>query len=288
MEKGSSDKINNQITRSRNWDDSDVVFADNLDGIVSKHFSDYAIHILCTKGNYTFKMLDKSFSVTNTDFVILTSNSLVSEIVASDDLEVIVLYVSYRFAFNYMPNNDYDVIGALSLLDNPVLPLTPQEQEICEADMKMIRWRLADRSHHFYSELMGYLVVAFFLDLYEIHVRINMDKNVSEQNALLLRRFIKLLETGEYKINREVAHYASNLYVTPKYFSEVCKKVSGRTPMYWIDRFTIIEITGLLKNKELTLTEISDKMNFSSISYFSRYVLRILGVSPTEYRQRLN
>lgn len=288
MDNSLSAKINEIIRGTQSWNESDIVFADNLKEITSKYFSDYAIHILCTRGTYSFKMLDKTFRVKDHDFVILTSNSLVSDIVTSADLEVIVLCVSYRFAFNYMPNNNYDVIGALSLLDNPVLPLTQKEQTICEADMKMVRWRLEDKSHHFYSELMGYLVVAFFLDLYEIHVRINVDKNVSEQNALLLRRFIKLLETGEYKTNREVAHYASSLYVTPKYFSEVCKKVSGRTPLYWIDRFTIIEITRLLKNKELTLTDISDKMNFSSISYFSRYVLRLLGVSPTEYRQRLN
>ena len=270
------------------WQESDIVFANNLDDILSKQFSHYAIHILCTKGSYSFKMFNKTFIVKDSDFVILTANSLVSDIASFDDLEVKVLYVSFRFARNYMPNNDYDLIGGLSLLENPVMPLIQKEQDVCRASMEMICWRLQDKTHHFYSELMGYLVVAFFLDLYEIHVRINIDKNVSEQNALLLRRFIALLETGDYKTNREVAHYASKLYVTPKYFSEICKKVSGRTPMYWIDRFTIVEITRLLKNKELTLTEISEQMNFSSMSYFSRYVLRILGVSPTEYRQQLN
>lgn len=288
MRNDSSKKINKTNINFDKWIESDIVFADDLFEITSKLFCDYAIHILCLQGSFSFKMIDKVFSVKEDDFVILTSNSLVSDINYSDDLQVIVLYVSYRFARNYMPNNDYDVIGSLSLLNNPVLPLTTKEQEICKADMEMIRWRLEHKMHHFYSELMGYLVVAFFLDLYEIHVRLNIDKNVSEQNALLLRRFISLLETGDYIKDREVSYYAEKLYITPKYFSEVCKKVSGRTPMYWIDRFTIIEITRLLKNKDLTLTEISDRMNFSSISYFSRYVLRILGVSPTEYRQRFN
>jgi AraC-like DNA-binding protein len=96
------------------------------------------------------------------------------------------------------------------------------------------------------------------------------------------------LEKGEYKSNREVSLYAEKLFVTPKYLSEVCKKVSGHSATFWIDRFTITEITRQLKNKEHTLTTIAEEMNFSSISYFSRYVQRILGISPTEYRQRLD
>ena len=47
------------------------------------------------------------------------------------------------------------------------------------------------------------------------------------------------------------------------------------------------EITRLLRQKELSLTEIADRMNFSSVSYFSRYIQKRLGVSPTEYRNNL-
>ena len=84
--------------------------------------------------------------------------------------------------------------------------------------------------------------------------------------------------------HREVSYYASRLCITPKYLTEVCKKASGFTANYWIDRFTISRITHLLSDKNLTLKEISDNMNFSSLSFFSRYVQRLLKVSPSEYR----
>ena len=47
------------------------------------------------------------------------------------------------------------------------------------------------------------------------------------------------------------------------------------------------EITRLLRQKELPLTEIAERMNFSSVSYFSRYIRKRLGVCPTEYRDSL-
>ncbi|MBS4040911.1 MAG: helix-turn-helix domain-containing protein [Flavobacteriales bacterium] len=43
----------------------------------------------------------------------------------------------------------------------------------------------------------------------------------------------------------------------------------------------------LLKNPNLTFTEIADTLHFSSQSFFSRYVKKTLGVSPSEYRQRM-
>jgi len=264
---------------------SDLVFSNSLEEVGADRFSQYAIHVLCKKGECNFQMSGNSFSIKEGDFVIWTHGKLVSGISYSPNFEVTVLYVSYQFVRKNSPYNDYDIIGNLALLQNPVLTLTDEEKGICDNDLKQIAFRLPDTRHAFYHELMGCLVVAFFLDLYNIHKRINNKSPVSDQNAILLRRFVELLETGEYRTNREVAHYASKLFVTPKYLSEVCKKVSGRTATFWIDRFTITEITTLLRNKQLTLTDISEKMNFSSISYFSRYVLRTIGVSPTEYRQ---
>ncbi|RZK40019.1 MAG: AraC family transcriptional regulator [Pedobacter sp.] len=266
---------------------SDLVFTNSLAEVDADRFSQYAIHVLCKKGDCKFRMSGNSFGMQEGDLVIWTHGKLVSEIVVSDDFDATVLYVSYQFARKHSPNNDYDIIGSLALLQNPVLSLTENERGICINDLEQISFRLPDTAHSFYQELLGCLVVAFFLDLYHIHKRINHKNPVSDQNALLLRRFVKLLEAGEYRANREVAYYSSRLFVTPKYLSEVCKKVSGRPATFWIDRFTIAEVSKQLQNKELTLTQISENMNFSSISYFSRYVLRILGVSPTAYRRSL-
>lgn len=87
--------------------------------------------------------------------------------------------------------------------------------------------------------------------------------------------------------NRDLDFYASRLCITPHYLSEICRKVSGRPATYWIDRFTIQEITRLLRQKELPLTAIAERMNFSSVSYFSRYVQKRIGMPPSEYRNNL-
>lgn len=77
---------------------------------------------------------------------------------------------------------------------------------------------------------------------------------------------------------------ADKLCVTPKYLSEVSRKISGYAANYWINRYTVLDISRLLRDKSLTFVRISDMFGFSSPAYFSRYVQQHLGVSPTEYR----
>ena len=66
-----------------------------------------------------------------------------------------------------------------------------------------------------------------------------------------MNRFLKMLEEGTYREHREVTYYADCLCVTSKYLSEVSKKVSGYAANYWINRYTILDITRLLRDKSL-------------------------------------
>ena len=81
-----------------------------------------------------------------------------------------------------------------------------------------------------------------------------------------------------------MAYYADRLCVSPKYLSEVTNLVSGHSAIYWIHRFATLEISRLLREKNLTPTEISDRFGFSSLSYFTRFVRRTMGMMPSDLR----
>jgi len=100
----------------------------------------------------------------------------------------------------------------------------------------------------------------------------------------MMGRFISMLERGDYRRDREVSHYASELCVTPKYLSEVSRHITGHSAGWWINRFTILDISRQLRDRSQNISDIAEAFNFTSPSYFSRYVQRYLGESPTEYR----
>ena len=91
-----------------------------------------------------------------------------------------------------------------------------------------------------------------------------------------------MLEDGTYREHREVSYYVDCLCITSKYLSEVLKKVSRYAANYWINRYTIFDISRLLSDKSLSFVQISDMFSFSSQAYLSRYVQQNLGFNPTD------
>lgn len=88
--------------------------------------------------------------------------------------------------------------------------------------------------------------------------------------------------------HRDVTFYSDKLCVTPKYLSEVVKKCGRRPASYWINGYAAQAITDMLRNRDLTIAEISYKLKFFNPPHFSRFVKRVIGMTPTEYRNSIN
>ena len=65
------------------------------------------------------------------------------------------------------------------------------------------------------------------------------------------------------------------------------KRVTGHSVTSYIDRHTIPILKSYLNDERLSLTQIAEIMNFTTLSYFSRYCTKHLGQSPSEYRLSL-
>ena len=128
-------------------------------------------------------------------------------------------------------------------------------------------------------------IQCMIIDFFDFHASLYGNEKVTSQYADLMDRFLLMLERGDYRTNREISYFADALFVTPKYLSEVCKKVSGFPANYWINRYTALDISRKLRDRKKSLTELSDEYNFSSTSYFNRYVQKYLGVKPTDFRE---
>ena len=266
------------------WDK--ILFFKSLSDYSFAKYADSVLHILCTGGNMSFNFQDVRYNVVPGDYVILTNPALASDFSESVDFDAVIMSLSEAFITSMAIQSNYGIIGHMSLLQNPVMKLSPHDYRICLEDMWKLHERLNETQHLFREEMLGHLLLVHILDLYDIHAKSQAERNISERNGDLLRRFVELLYHKEYIQNRNLAHYASRLCITPHYLTEVCKKVSGKPATYWIDRFTTHEIARLLLQKEIPLKEIADRMNFSSLSYFSRYVQKQMGVSPSEYRNQ--
>ena len=264
-----------------------IVFVDALKEFDVTVIPDCVMHILCTEGGMHFDFQGTHYDVEAGDYVILPNLLFLSGLTQSEDFRAQIMLLSSTFVNTLGVRSNYGIIGQLLLMQNPVMRLSQHDFMICLEDLIRIRARMTETEHLFREEMIGHLLLAHVLNLYDIHARGKTFTQLSERLSEQLRRFIELLYKGEYKKSRSLQHYASQLCITPHYLSEICRKASGQAAMYWIDRFTLQEICRLLCRNELTLTDIADSLNFSSVSYLSRYVRKQLGMYPSEYRNKL-
>lgn len=263
------------------------VYSTSFPEITSSEFRGWIIHLICLAGESSFVYNRKYLHLRQYDALVLSRPDLVSDIVCSEDLQVEFIAAPSRFLYSLMPANHYGIGGGISLFDNPLMPLSEKDAAKLQNDIRQIRMRMGETDHRFYMELMGSLVHTMVYDLFDFHARLHAVTNAGEQTVALVRRMTALMDQGTCRTQRTVAWYAEQLNVTPKYLSEAVKRATGHSVMHFIDQYTLSIVIALLKNSPLSLTAISEEMNFTSLSYFTRYVSKHLGMSPGEYRKSL-
>lgn len=109
-------------------------------------------------------------------------------------------------------------------------------------------------------------------------------------NSHILTRFESLLQKyfeEEHQQNKgipSVAWCASELCLSPKYFSDLMKKETGHTAIEHIQA-RVIEISKeKLLSPALSISEIAYQLGFQYPAHFSRMFKKIVGKTPNEYR----
>lgn len=97
------------------------------------------------------------------------------------------------------------------------------------------------------------------------------------------REFTRLLQ--QYPHEREVQWYASQLGITPKYLSEICKERSTKSASEWIADVTVAELKHYLKNTTMPIREIAKLMEFPNASFFCQYTKKHTGYTPNKLRK---
>lgn len=262
----------------------DIIITDTLNDVAKNPYKDFLGHALCVNGSCRIVFNGVEHEMRKGDLMIVRRGKLIEKIVPGDGFHVIMVYISSKLIELSTPQSNYGMKGQLALFLNPIMHLTPVQFEQCKRNFDNLQIRKQQTGHKFYQDMIQNKVQSLIIDFFDFHASLYKESDISTQYATLMNRFLALLENGEYRNHREVTWYADKLCVTSKYLSEVSKVVSGYAANFWINRYTTLDISRLLRDKNLSFVQISDMFNFSSPAYFSRYVLHNLGVNPTEYR----
>lgn len=268
-----------------NEESLNFVFSEDVKLLETADLEDYCLHLLCKEGEGSFVYNDRCFYLQRNSLVVIAHPRKASNWAFGPQFKMEMFAANYVYLQKLLPSNNYSIGGSVSLNHNPVIPLSDDNAQRFLEDVRRLRERAADQDFLFYRELMGSLCLTMMYDIFEFHAIYYSTHEESDRSGYVVKEFLQLLSTGITREQRDVTYLASRLNVSMKYLSGTIKRVTGHTVMSFIDRATIAIVKEYLDNDQLSLTQIADRMRFASLSYFSRYCKKHLGMTPSEYRR---
>ncbi len=110
-----------------------------------------------------------------------------------------------------------------------------------------------------------------------------LKKDVKFDYLHYVNRF-KILLQRDYKKEKKVAHYASELNITSRRLTEMTEYVLGKTAKGIIIEKVISEFKRALSFTNFTISEISYDLGFSDEDNFSNFVKKHTGKNPSEMK----
>lgn len=261
-----------------------IVYDVDVERINSPAFYDCVVHLLCRDGEGRLRYNEREFQIAKGQISVLSQPRNALFVSCSTDFECEYIAAPYKFIRNLLPANNYSIQGHISLFANPIINVDSQEAEKFHTDLRNISRRIDDTGHRFYAEMIGSLLQTMVYDLFDFHARENDAALTTDRVGYVTSQFFTLIEAGRPKIHRDVAYYAEQLNVTPKYLSDTIKRVTGDSASTHINQAAARIIIAYLKSNALSVSQIADEMNFTSLSYFTRYCQKHLGTSPSRFR----
>ncbi len=263
-----------------------VIIEQNISNLTNAEMKSYRAFAYCYKGFCDIDYNGKKITLKSNQCAIFLNLSFVNNTKPSPDFVCDTIYIDESFLRQHGPRHPYIIQASLALYADPIINVGEDDQELCINLFVNFQRRVEITTHKFYDGILRTSAQMLALDLFDIYSRTHISEKVTQKSSDIMARFIQMLQAKEYRYNREVAYYAEQLCVVPKYLSEICNKVSGFSASYWINKFTAQDIYELLTRDGLPSSEIAEMFHFTSTSYFNRYTKRYLGAYPSELRNK--
>lgn len=170
--------------------------------------------------------------------------------------------------------------------ENPCMVLSEEQLESILQVCRMMHERDERTDHPYHEQINEQMLKLLCYELAGVYARdIPVMHEPCSRQDVIFRKFLSLLAT-DITISREVQYYADKLCITPKYLTIITRQVSDRSAAAWITRTVILNAKALLSSTQLSVQQISARLNFPNPSFFGQYFLRHTGLTPKEYRRQ--
>jgi len=264
---------------------------DKLDFFTHPCRFDGILAYYCIKGSFTIEMNLLPIEIRERSFLLYIPGSIARcpDIDSLKDSECVIVAASRKLVDEAHIDFSRLYEDSIKLMSDPCISLSEDEFDICKNYFTLTESLLMSGQTGI-RESISSLGASIFFYLGQVwRDRISKAKiepvSSSLRTKLIFENFMKLV-SEHHNEHHNVGFYAERLCLTPKYLSQVIRKISGKSAPDWIDSFIVQEAKGLLKYSDCDVKEIVYRLNFNSQSVFYRFFKAHTGLTPAEYRKQ--
>ena len=264
-----------------------VTGTSNLDRFLDRPFRlDNGLILFCRNGSAEIELDLKKHEVSPNAEVVILPATILSINHLSKDFQVTYIAFSKALMDEVSFRLEAPFFGFLK--DHPVCTHDDRMRiELVNELINMITLVYRDSRNMFRTPILKNLLQCFFLNMYDKTQRFfsREQKKGHDRSEELFHAFISLVQKHCIQ-QKDVTFYADELCISPRYLSVITRKVTNESAKEIIDKHITLEIKVLLQSTEMTIQEISNRLNFPNQSYLARYFKRHTGKSPVDYRDK--
>ena len=272
------------------YSDNDIAIIDSfqkLAEVSAAHVEMNAVTI-CTRGKAMGTINGKTIEVHKNQVAIIPHDVIVTDLMISPDFDMKVMLFTNRILHSFLHEkvniwNDVVYIHRMHVI-------TMEDDDLRFYtnlyEMLSLCFYKEEECFPFRTDVIQALLRGAILGLCgALKHRMLNDKEsiVRGTGNNHFQRFLDLLHSNDVK-RHTVESYASELCISSKYLTAVCKKNSGKTANEWITEHVLEDIRYYLKQTNLSIKQICDRLGFPNPSFFGKYVKDHFGMTPLEFR----
>ena len=277
--------------------DGRILIADNISRLPvneKAYRPDMFIVLICSQGRLQTDINGRQYLIEAGDMLLCNSFHTLTDALHSIDFSCSIYCFPGTSSAEAVHVNEKVLRDFFFANDNPVIHLTEEQRGLFRTYKILIGKKLEDGASRYSEQSMSGLHKAI---LYDILAVIDKQKHAATEatstheeeypsvKSEKVKHFLMLLAEDDSR-HHTVEYFASQLCVTPKYLSVICKQETGKTPSAWIRERLIEKIRYYLLNTSLSAKEIVHRVDMPNSSFFGKFVKQHFGCTPMEYRNK--
>lgn len=138
------------------------------------------------------------------------------------------------------------------------------------------------------------LLLSLYIELYRIQSmksaslpkEAHGEEKLNPDNALVIAPALDYIEDN-YMQQFTIEFLADLCHWSPTHFRRVFHDIMGTSPLDFVNNTRIMKSCNLLRSTEDSILDISEAVGFHSVSSYNRYFIKIMQMSPREYRKQI-